>query len=866
MAYKKQLFVDGDVLTASHLNTIEQGIVTNETAIENQAAELATAAAQAATATTDIASMKTNISTNTANINKKQDKLVSGTNIKTINGSSILGSGNLTIAGGSGAGISLYDQAKLMTSRYHHQYMKTIDKPVEKEVDLVLFAGQSNSCGRAQLADCSTPEDFMMQIPIEKAFHFNGTASTTEVQIVEPISANGTSTYGYIPAWLNAYYETTGRRVCAAFTSVGGANLNTFVPFKLDDNSQPTTTANATYTKMVTNTNYAKTQLEKLGYTIGGIYLVWCQGENDGYYYGTSNSYATKYEQSLTTTPAKRKYYADLFMTMIDGLKKDIGLEQTFIIRIGHRKGQPWDVYGPIVYAQNDLGRYQEDCVLVSTVFAGAEKFIEEDGSIRCIMRDVTHYKPEGYIRAGLEGGVNAGIYINSGKKVKPILLEYERMLFEDQDARKEERPVDTWLYNPNKIDFALMAQYAADAATSIGLTFTSTTIGVGDTAQIVATVYPTTVSDGSVTYTSSSNTVATVSDTGLITAKEPGTATITVTSNLTPTIKNTVSVTVVDAAIPVSSITLNQTTASMLVGETLQLTATVLPATATDKTVTWTSSDSGAAKVDQNGLVTALEQGTATITATPNGNSALKATCEITLAHNSSEDPEDPEVPSDTMLLDLDFTEKTLNDYISDGVLENDESLTTLAGITYDAEGMHTSDNGLLRGIKIVNAIPVNSNWTVETEMKLNTDYETAGSASALNFNHFCLIGTAATSETEGHVHGSNCHCPDILCTTADPATGGAAQIQLGDSGGLRCSTPGFFTFDNQFHTYKFVMDAATLTLTLYRDGTKIATQKHSNGLSGSFGRLFGVHNGYSSAKNFAVGTGHTFKTIKVY
>ena len=159
-------------------------------------------------------------------------------------------------------------------------------------MDIILFSGQSNSCGRAQLADCSTPEDLLLSTPLKKAFHFNNLASTQPLEIVEPISANGTSTYGYIPAFLNAYHATTGRQVCACFMSSGGANLNKFVPYVLDANSQPTDKANSYFTSMVDRVNHAKLHLSLLGYTVGGIYLVWCQGENDAYYYGTDSGYS----------------------------------------------------------------------------------------------------------------------------------------------------------------------------------------------------------------------------------------------------------------------------------------------------------------------------------------------------------------------------------------------------------------------------------------------------------------------------------------------------------------------------------------------------------------------------------------------
>ena len=83
------------------------------------------------------------------------------------------------------------------------------------------------------------------------------------------------------------------------------------------------------------------------------------------YYYGTdSGSYCTDYERSLTTSEAKTAYYKDLFMTLVDGLKEAIGLNTAFIIRIGHRKENPtrWEMYGPIVQAQNELGKEEDDC------------------------------------------------------------------------------------------------------------------------------------------------------------------------------------------------------------------------------------------------------------------------------------------------------------------------------------------------------------------------------------------------------------------------------------------------------------------------------------------------------------------------
>ena len=80
------------------------------------------------------------------------------------------------------------------------------------------------------------------------------------------------------------------------------------------------------------------------------------------------------------------------------------------------------------------------------------------------------------------------------------------------------------------------------------------------------------------------------------------------------------------------TSIALDQETATLTEGETLLLTATVLPDEATDRTVSWTSSNEAVATVDATGLVTAVAPGNATITATTADGTHLTATCQVTV------------------------------------------------------------------------------------------------------------------------------------------------------------------------------------------------------------------------------------------
>ncbi len=81
-----------------------------------------------------------------------------------------------------------------------------------------------------------------------------------------------------------------------------------------------------------------------------------------------------------------------------------------------------------------------------------------------------------------------------------------------------------------------------------------------------------------------------------------------------------------------VTEITLSQTSVTLTEGESITLTATISPDNATDKSITWSSNNTSVATVDANGKVTAIAPGTATITATANDGSGVKASCEVTV------------------------------------------------------------------------------------------------------------------------------------------------------------------------------------------------------------------------------------------
>ena len=167
-------------------------------------------------------------------------------------------------------------------------------------------------------------------------------------------------------------------------------------------------------------------------------------------------------------------------------------------------------------------------------------------------------------------------------------------------------------------------------SVTGVSLDKTSLTLTEDDTYTLTATVSPSNATDKSVTWSSNNPSVATVSSSGVVTAKSAGTAKITVTTNDGGNTA-TCSVTVQAKKISVTGVSLNKTSLSMTEGDTQTLTATVTPSNATDKSVTWSSSNTSVATVSSSGVVTAKAAGSTSITVkTIDGGKT--ATCSVTV------------------------------------------------------------------------------------------------------------------------------------------------------------------------------------------------------------------------------------------
>lgn len=169
-----------------------------------------------------------------------------------------------------------------------------------------------------------------------------------------------------------------------------------------------------------------------------------------------------------------------------------------------------------------------------------------------------------------------------------------------------------------------------APSVTSVTVNPATATLNIGQNQQLTATVVVQNGAATTITWSSSNNTVASVSSTGLVTANAAGTATITATSTVDGSKKGTATITV--SAATINNVTISPTSALLSIGGTQQFTATVTGSTGFNNAVSWSTSNGTVASVSNTGLVTANAAGTATITATSVADSSKSASATVTV------------------------------------------------------------------------------------------------------------------------------------------------------------------------------------------------------------------------------------------
>ena len=205
--------------------------------------------------------------------------------------------------------------------------------------------------------------------------------------------------------------------------------------------------------------------------------------------------------------------------------------------------------------------------------------------------------------------------------------------------------------------------------------------------------------------------------------------------------------------------------------------------------------------------------------------------------------------------VLNLDFTQKTIEDYIADGILILPSKSTT-DSIKYTPQGLVGNDHALLNGLKLANPIRVNTNWELEVTMSVAA-YENSGSSKTENlYPHLIFL-----SATDNHsTHTSNCLAPSVFMTNWQCGS------RLGELTGQQVTVNNFFLGDGQMHTYKIKMDITNYEISYFRDNIEFDKRTWNNQsqvLGNYFGYILGAHEGYPSAKNFTIKSGFVMQSM---
>ena len=349
-------------------------------------------------------------------------------------------------------------------------------------------------------------------------------------------------------------------------------------------------------------------------------------------------------------------------------------------------------------------------------------------------------------------------------------------------------------------------------SVTGVTLAPTTAAINVGATAQLTATVAPSTATNKTVTFTSSSTAVATVSSTGLVTGVAAGTATITVTTADQAKTATCV-VTVSTVNVPVTGVTVAPATLTMSVGATSQLTATVVPANATNKNVTWSSNSTPIITVSSTGVVTAVAVGSGTITATT-VDGLKTATCLITVSNSNVAVTGITIAPTTASILvgsttpitatiaPTNATNKTINFTSSNTAIATVGSTGLVTGVTAGTTNITaTTVDGSFTAICLVTVsvgnVPVTGVTIAPATVSVNVAgtsqlTATVAPANATNKNvTWSSSNTAiATVSSTGLVTGVALGSATITVTTVDQAKTATSVITVGTSV-LPCSNP---------------------------------------------------------------------------
>ena len=237
------------------------------------------------------------------------------------------------------------------------------------------------------------------------------------------------------------------------------------------------------------------------------------------------------------------------------------------------------------------------------------------------------------------------------------------------------------------------------------GLSFADSSISIkkGDSLKLIVLVNPVELSSAKLTWKSSDSSLVSVDSNGKVKGIKEGTATITVTSSNGKTAS--IKVTVVNDEVDAEKIMLSVGNKTIYVGDLTQITAAIEPENATNRELTWTSSDSSIASVDNNGIVKGLKAGTVTIIVkTKDGK--VSETITITVENVPTPTPITP-IPTPQVIQSLSFADDSVSVKKGDSlkliVSVNPVELSTekLTWKSSDSNIVSVDSSGKIKGLK---------------------------------------------------------------------------------------------------------------------------------------------------------------------
>ena len=343
----------------------------------------------------------------------------------------------------------------------------------------------------------------------------------------------------------------------------------------------------------------------------------------------------------------------------------------------------------------------------------------------------------------------------------------------------------------------------------------TSTLYGLNSTVKLSANVMPSNATNKAVTWSSRNTSVATVSSDGTVKAVGYGTTVITaktvngLTSNCTVTVN----------PIAVTGVSLNKTSLSFTgTGSSQTLTATVSPSNATNKTLTWSSSNTSVATVS-NGVVKAVGFGTATITA--KSNNGKTASCSVTV--NPIQPTGIKATPETSTLYGLNGTVK-----LSANVMPSNATNKAVTWSSRNTSVATVSSDGTVKavgyGTTVITATTVNgltSNCTINVKKEEVTSLTIATKPTKTNYYVGDTLNTTGLKLTATYNNGTTQTITNgFTCTPTALSTAGAQTVTVNYGG--KTAT---FTVNVQDVTLSGIAIASNPTKTSYYVGDTLDT-----------------------------------------